>query len=237
MAPIFAKDYKTIKGSPTKERDDISFGDMKTNGYSIVRSVILAVIIAIVAVVGVVTFHQSPSLSNGYESSMSSVALVHEDDGGYSNIDMEAYDKVLATASEDEFGKEMTVIGTPVTSEKDSDSTLNQCGNLSNLNYQFRQEPFRSLGISTSGCAFIRNGRVTGQIFIRFNGRTLGPFSLPNPRPFSPFQTIPIPGGNMVVSLGVSSAGRGRVDIGLNANTQSGSARESYFRGSFPTRR
>jgi len=218
MAPIFANDYQTIKGSPTtKDRDDISVGDMTTNGYSIVRSAMLAVIIAIVAVVGVVTFHQSPSLLSN--SSMSSMALVHEDDGGYSNIDMEAYAKVLATASEDEYGTEMIAVGT-------LDSALS-CRNLS---YQFRQDVFSQLGISTNGCAFISNdGRVTGAFFVRVRGQQLGPFTLPNSRPYTPFQTVPIPGGNLVVLVGVSSAGSGRVQIGLRAN----GASESYVRTGF----
>mmetsp|Transcript_6905 Transcript_6905/g.7369 ORF Transcript_6905/g.7369 Transcript_6905/m.7369 type:complete len:229 (+) Transcript_6905:155-841(+) len=224
MAPIFANDYQTIKGSPTtKDRDDISVGDMTTNGYSIVRSAMLAVIIAIVAVVGVVTFHQSPSLlSNGYESSMSSMALVHEDDGGYSNIDMEAYAKVIATASEDEYGTEMT------SSKEDSDSAIS-CGNLGNLNYQFGQDLFRQLIISTNGCAFFSNGRVAGQIFISFRGQWLGPFILPSSRQYSDFQTINVPGGTITVRLGVSSAGSGRVQIGLRAN----GASESYVRTGF----
>jgi len=228
MAPIFANDYQTIKGSPTtKDRDDISVGDMKTNGYSIVRSAMLAVIIAIVAVVGVVTFHQSPSLSNGYESSMSSMALVHEDDGGYSNIDMEAYAKVLATASEDEYGTEMTVIGTPTppSSKEDSDSALS-CGNL---NYQFQRDFFSQFGILTNGCAFFRNGSVTGSIRIRFRGQWVGPFPLPSSRQYSRFQTVNVPGGTITVFLGVSSAGSGRVQIGLQGNIQGGGVARERF--------
>jgi len=235
MAPIFANDYQTIKGSPTtKDRDDISVGDMTTNGYSIVRSAMLAVIIAIVAVVGVVTFHQSPSLLSN--SSMSSMALVHEDDGGYSNIDMEAYAKVLATASEDEYGTEMTAVGTPTppSSKEDSDSAIS-CGNLGNLNYQFGQDLFRQLIISTNGCAFFSNGRVAGQIFISFRGQWLGPFILPSSRQYSPLQTVTIPRGTMTVLLGVSSAGSGLVQIGLQANLQGGSGTsESISRSGFP---
>jgi len=237
MAPFFSNHYQTIKGSPTKDRDDISVGDMTTNGYSIVRSVVLAVIIAIVAVVGVVTFHQSPSLlSNGYESSMSSMALVHEDDGGYSNIDMEAYAKVLATASEDEYGTEMTAVGTPTppSSKEDSDSAIS-CGNLGNMNYQLGQDLFTQLGVSTNGCAFFSNGRVAGQIFISLRGQWLGPFILPSSRQYSDFQTINVPGGTITVRLGVSSAGSGQVQIGLLANLQGGGGTsESIFRVGFP---
>jgi len=237
MAPFFSNHYQTIKGSPTKDRDDISVGDMTTNGYSIVRSVVLAVIIAIVAVVGVVTFHQSPSLlSNGYESSMSSMALVHEDDGGYSNIDMEAYAKVLATASEDEYGTEMTAVGTPTppSSKEDSDSAIS-CGNLGNMNYQLGQDLFTQLGVSTNGCAFFSNGRVAGQIFISLRGQWLGPFILPSSRQYSPLQTVTIPRGTMTVLLGVSSAGSGLVQIGLQANLQGGSGTsESISRSGFP---
>jgi len=226
MAPFFSNHYQTIKGSPTKDRDDISVGDMTTNGYSIVRSVVLAVIIAIVAVVGVVTFHQSPSLlSNGYESSMSSMALVHEDDGGYSNIDMEAYAKVLATASEDEYGTEMTAVGTPTPPSSKEDSALN-CGNL---NYQYQQPFFRQFGILTNGCAFFRNGRVTGSIRIRSRGVWVGPFPLPSTRQYSRLQTINVPGGTIDVLLGVSSVGSGSVRIGLQGNIQGGGVARERF--------
>mmetsp|Transcript_2745 Transcript_2745/g.3092 ORF Transcript_2745/g.3092 Transcript_2745/m.3092 type:complete len:156 (+) Transcript_2745:1-468(+) len=151
---------------------------------------------------------------------MSSMALVQEDNGGYSNINMEAYATVLATASEDEYGTEMT------SSKEDSDSALS-CRNLS---YQFRQDVFSQLGISTKGCTFISNdGRVTGAFFVYVRGQQLGPFNLPISRQYTPFLTVPIPGGNLVVLVGVSSAGSGRVQIGLRAN----GASESYVRTGF----
>jgi len=205
MAPIFANDYQTIKGSPTKDRDDISFGDMKTNGYSIVRSVMVAVMIAIVAVAGVVTFHQPPSLSNGDESSMSSMALVHEDDGGDSDIDTIEFDKVLATANKD--GKQP-----PLISKEESDSLMTLCGDLSNLNFQFEPNSKttsqfetgglpKSLGVSSSGCVFLNDSteEITGLLSITAGGSTFSPINIHN-GVVPNVQTIRLSGGGTLVA-------------------------------------
>jgi len=216
MAPIFAKDYNTIKSSPTKDRDDISFEDTKTNGYSIVRSAMLAVIIAIVAVVGVVTFHQSPSLSNGYDSSMSSMAVVHEDDGGDSNIDTIEFDKVLATANKDD--TQMTVVDTSLGSEDDSDT--NRCGNL---NFSFQEHIPRGLRVSTFGCAYFRNGQITGQFFVTVRNTRYSPIFISNTNMNYVFggrvsvQTG-TPRGTLVASFAASSRGTVRIRMNWSGN-------------------
>jgi len=205
MAPIFANDYQTIKGSPTKDRDDISFGDMKTNGYSIIRSVMVAVIIAIVAVAGVVTFHQPPSLSNGDQSSMSSMGLLHVDDGGDSNIDNVEFDKVLATANKDDKQP-------PLISKEESDSLMTLCGVLPNLNFQFEPNSKttsqfetgglpKSLGVSSSGCWFLndRTGEITGLFSTTAGGSTFSPINIHN-GVVPNIQTIRLSGGGTLVA-------------------------------------
>jgi len=101
MAPIFSNDYNTIKSPPPiKERDDvISFGNnTKTNGYSIVRSAMVAVFIAIVAVTGVVTLRQSSPMMS------TTMAVASED-------------FPLATLSEEE--TQMTAIDTSLAAEEE----------------------------------------------------------------------------------------------------------------------
>jgi len=205
MATIFAKDYNTIKSSPTKDRDDISFEDTKTNGYSIVRSAMLAVIIAIVAVVGVVTFHQSPSLSNGYDSLMSTMAVVHEDDGGDSNIDTIEFD-----------------VDTSLGSKDDSDTTLNRCGNL---NMSFQSNIPSNLRVSTSGCAFLQNGRVTGQFSVTADGTLRRPpISIRNTNMVMERRaTYSLRTGTLVVSVAASPSQRGRVRIRMDWTGRHGS--------------
>jgi len=256
MTPICSNDYQTIKGSPTKNRDDIIFGDMKTNGYSIVRSVMVAVMIAIVAVAGVVTFHQPPSLSNGDEPSMSSMALVHEDDGGNSNIDTIVFDKVLSTANKD--GKQP-----PLISKEKSDSIMASCDldrnwnpkknkDMRNLNFRFDQDEIernphlpKRLGVSTSGCASFN--RSTGSITGLFSVTVLGiPSSFINIRngDFPSVQTIriskrrtlfvsynarPLCSGSSDVSDVTASCG-GVVNIVMTLNRRNGSTvTESHF--------
>jgi len=150
---------------------------MKTNGYSIVRSVMVAVMIAIVAVAGVVTFHQPPSLSHGDESSMSSMALVHEDDGGDSNIDNAEFDTLLATANKDDKQP-------PLITQEESASVMTWCGSTPNLNFQFEQDLPKSLRVSTTGCASFN--RSTGSITGLFSVGVLGGY----------FSTINIRNGN-----------------------------------------
>jgi len=234
MAPIFVNDYKTIKSSPPpKDRDDgISFGNnTKTNnGYSIVRSVMVAVIIAIVAVVGVVTLHQSSSpsvLSIGADSLMSSSTMAvasEEDHSGYSNSDHDEFDLFLATLSEEE--TQMTVIDTSLDdkddAKDDSASILNQCGNRNNLGFQFFPS---GPGVTTRGCAFMHpNGRIGGQVQVRVQNRWRTPITISNG---SRGQTFSLVGGGTLVwavtYVRNTANPRGRVTINMTHTRPNGS--------------
>jgi len=193
MAPIFVNDYNTIKSSPsTKDRDDdISFGNMKTNGYSIVHSVMVAVIIAIVAVVGVVTFHQSsPSMSNGSDSLMSTTtAVASKDDSGYSNNGNDEFDLFLATLSEEE--EQLTVIDTSLAAEDDLASIVNQCGNNHNLDFVSRTLLPVKVQVRTQGCAFQNQKtlHITGWFTVYIQNQHI-PSTTFSTMSLSPVQTI-----------------------------------------------
>merc|ERR1712238_466649 len=163
-----------------------------------------------VAVVSVVTLHQSsPSVSNGSDSLMSTtMAVATEGHSGYSNIDNDQ-----STLSEKE--KQMTVIDTSLDAKDDSASIVNQCGNTHNLNFKY---PFPYVVVRTHGCAFMnRNGEITGTVFLIVGGVPQQSITIRNGNTPSVQAISLVKGGTLVVSYATASQiDGGTVKIQIN---------------------